>query len=474
MEVLYNHIKDYSIQEVFNSTRIGFVFEFFSSQETPFIAEDLSRVCGKSVAITSEKMTPTWDSPILLQEYQGKNPRYKFITSPQDFLSVGPMLFGVLEWINQKAKTDKTTGLQVLLSFNHGSLQTINTISNMDPAKLILKMDENYLFQRFPERKNSPFAVSIKTLIPTNEFMTAPSSLGHLKSFFILPKAHYYGIDFTDQAMGELIFNYIGGKDYPKNHKSITETLHYYILSTYQILNSQGYTPEMNISAEKIFEDYPIIRRAYYEPKFFLKHFKDIQVGVDLKRADEIIEAYWTKLRDPLMKLMLECEFRKGKFNWDSAEGRFQIKEAKLSGGKISQLDIVDCEIQSVVEDCGVWNSTLKNSRIILSTLVEHNKIEDCVLERVRADRNNTIKKSSIYNAGEIINCNVSESIIKDAGIGKEAKLDEECVVIEPKRKIEKQAKPLAVEEVRDYKWLKDLNKERKDKGFQNEYKPKW
>ena len=174
------------------------------------------------------------------------------------------------------------------------------------------------------------------------------------------------------------------------------------------------------------------------------------------------------------MKLMLECEFRKGKFNWDSAEGRFQIKEAKLSGGKISQLDIVDCEIQSVVEDCGVWNSTLKNSRIILSTLVEHNKIEDCVLERVRADRNNTIKKSSIYNAGEIINCNVSESIIKDAGIGKEAKLDEECVVIEPKRKIEKQAKPLNVEEVRDYKWLKDLNKERKDKGFQNEYKPKW
>lgn len=474
-QILYNHTFDYSIQEVFNSAWVGFVFEFYSTQETPFMAEDLSKICAKTVAVTSDKkMTPTWNNPILLKEYEGKNPKYKFITSPQDFLSVGPMLFGILEWIDQKAKTDKSTGLRVTLSFNNGTLQTLNTISNMDPTKLILKMDEDYLFQRFPERKNSPYAISVKNLLPTNEFISSPAAIGSFKAAFLQPSAPYYGVDLTEQRLGELHFNYIGGKDYGKNHKNITEALHYYILSTYQVLNAAGYTAEMGVNLEKIFENYHIIRRIYYDPKWFLENIEGIQVGVDLKRDERIIEAFWPKLRDPLTRLMMENGFTKGKFNWDSEEGRFQIKEAHLRGGKITRMDIVDCDVQGVIEDCGLWNTKVNNSRIIFSTLAESNKIEDCILERVRADRNNSIKKSWIYNSGEVINCKVFESVVKDAAIGKEAKLDEECTVIEPKKKMVDIPKPVSVEGVRDYKWLKTLTGEKKDQGFQNEFKYKW
>jgi len=474
-EILYNHIKDYSIQEVFNSAWVSFVFEFYSTQQTPFMAEDLSRICGKAVAITSEKtMTPTWNNPILLKEYEGKNPRYKFITSSQDFMSTGPMLLGVLEWINNTAKTDKSTGLGVTLSFNNGMLQTLNTISNMDATKLVLKVDENYLFQRFPERKNSPYAVSVKGLIASNDFISSPSAIGSLKAKFTNPVATYYGIDLTEQHLGELKFNYIGGRDYAKHQKSITEAIHYYIISSYQVLNSAGYSAEMGANLEKMFEDYPNIRRAYFDPKFFMQKYKDIQVGVDLKTEERIIETYWPKLRVPITKLMMESNFRKGKFNWDAEEGRFQIKEAKLFGGTIKGIDLIDCEVQAVIEDCGIWNTKINNSRIIFSTLAGSNKVEDSILERVRADRNNSIKKCWIHNAGEIINCKVSESVIRNAGLGKEAKLDEECVVVEPKQKNLPEAKPLDVKEIRDYKWVAGLNKDRKDKGFQNEFKHKW
>jgi hypothetical protein len=475
MEILYNHLKDYSIREVLNSTRVGFSFEFYNTQETPFIAEDLSRICGKTVAVTSEKnIFSTWNNPILLKEYDGKNPKYKFTTSPQDFFSVESMLSGMLEWIDQKAKTDRSTGLQVVLSFNSGALQTLNTISNMDVAKLVLKMDENYLYQRFPERKNSPHAISIKGLLPTNEFFSTPGAIGMFKNYFLYPSAHYYGIDFTDQHLGELKFNYIGGKNYGRNLKNITEAIHYYILTTYQTLNISGYTAEMGVNLEKIFENYHIIRRIYYDPKWFLENIKDIQVGVDLKRDNRIIETFWPKLRDPLTRLMLESGFAKGKFNWDSEEGRFQIKEAKLLGGKIKKMDLIDCDVQGIIEDCGIWNTKIKNSRVIFSTLVESNKIEDSILERVRADRNNSIKKSWIYNVGEVINCDVNESIIKDAAIGNQAKIDEECLVIEPKKKSVILPKPVTTEGIRDYKWLAGLNKDRKDKGYQNEFKYKW
>jgi hypothetical protein len=344
----------------------------------------------------------------------------------------------------------------------------------MDVTKLVLKMDENYLFERFPERKNSPYSISVKCLLPTNEFFSTPAAVGAFKNYFLHPSAPYYGVDFTDQHLGELHFNYIGGKSYGKNHKAITEALHYYILNTYQTLNIPGYTAEMGINLEKIFENYHIIRRIYYDPKWFIENIEGIQVGVDLKRDERIIEAFWPKLRDPLTKLMLESGFTKGKFNWDSEEGRFQIKEAVLIGGKITRMDIVDCQVQAIIEDCGLWNTEIKNSRVIFSTLTESNKVEDSILERVRADRNNSIKRSWIYNAGEVINCKVNESIIKDAAIGKEAKLDEECMIIEPKQKKVDLPKPVNVEGVRDYKWLKTLTGEKKDKGFQNEFKHKW
>lgn len=236
----------------------------------------------------------------------------------------------------------------------------------------------------------------------------------------------------------------------------------------------EGYSADMGVNLEKIFENYHVIRRSYYDPRFFLENIKEIQVGVDLKRDERIIEIFWPKLREPLTKLMLENGFIKGKFNWDSDEGRFQIKEAQLLGGKISGIDIVDCEIQAIIENCGLWNTKVKNSRIISSTLVESNKIEDSILEKVRADRNNDIKKSWIYNAGEVINCNVNESIVKDAVIGKEAKLDEECTIIGQKKKMVDIPKPVTPEGIKDYKWLKTLNGEKKDKGFQNEFKHKW
>lgn len=475
MEILYKHIKDFSIQEVFNATKIGFVFEFYSTQQTAFMAEDLSRICGKMVVITSEKtMTPTWTSPILLKEYEGKNPRYKFITSPQDFLSVEPILNGILEWINRTAKTDKSTGLQISLSYNNAILPTLNTISNMDVKKLILKIDEEYLFNRFPDRKDSPYSISVRTLIPVNEFVSSPSGIGEMKGSFIHPVANYYGIDFTDQTFGELKFNYIGGKDYAKKIKEISEALQYYIISTYQVLNIPEYSHQMGINLERMFEDYSKIRRAYYDPAYFLSEFKNIKVGLDLKTDERIISTYWSKLREPITKLMMENGLREGKFNLDTEEGRFQIKDAKLVGGKIKGMDIVDCQIQSIIEDCGVWNCKINSSRLILSTLVTGNKVENSVLEKVRADRENSIKKSWIYNSGEIINCEVNESIIKNAGIGKEAKLDEECTVVEPKYKISPTPEPIQPDEIRDYKWLKGLNTEKKNDGFQNEFKHKW
>ena len=464
--------KDYSVQEVFNNTTIGFNFEFYSSKDTKFIAEDLAGPLGKQVVVTgNEKAMPTWTTAILLKEYNGKRPRYQLKIAQQDYLSIGPALQGILKWINENAALDYSTKLAVDLSFKHRNLQTLSTVSNMDVGKMILKIDEKYLYHKFPGMAGSPFALSVKRIVPFDGFINVSNPLSSLNTSFQLPIGEHYAVDFTEQPMGILKFNYIGGADYASKPQQINETLKYYIISTYQVLNTNTYTPDMQHELKKLTEEYSKMRRAYYEPDYFIREYKDIKVSVDLKKADQITKTYWSKLRDPLLKLVLESDLKKGFFNWDSEQGKYELKDAKLAGVRVSNMHLVNCEVAGLIEGCNLWKTKVYRSRIVNSILIENNKVKSSLIESCRADRNNDIEKSYIINQGQIINCRVNESIIKNAGIGHNAKLDEECTVVED---VETKAIPpvpgIKVEEIRDYRWLKAMNKS-EDKGFGNEYK---
>lgn len=468
--------KDYSIQEVFNNTSLGFNLEFYSSKKAEFIVEDLSKSLGKQVVITgSDKAIPTWSTAILLKEYNGKRPRYQLKIAPQDYLSLGPGLHGVLEWIKNNAALDYSTKMSVDLSFKHRNLQTLSTISNMDVSKMILKIDENLLYNKFPEMRESPFALSIKRIIPFDGFINVSNPIHNINTSFQLPIAEYYAVDFTDQTMGSLRFNYIGGSDYAEKPNDINETLKYYIISTYQVLNSSGYTPDMQYELKKLTEEYSKMRRAYYEPEYFIKEYKDIRVSVDLKRSEQITKTYWNRIRDPLLKLVLESDLRRGDFNIDTEEGRMELRDAELSGVRISGFHLVECQIKGLIENCKIWKSKIFNSRINKSTLVAGNDVEASLIESCRADRGNLIERSYIVNQGEIINCEVNESIIKNAGIGKNAHLDENCTLIEDRNiQAPPPAEGVQVGEIRDYRWLKDMRDKEPEEWFGNEFKIKY
>lgn len=466
--------KDYSIEEVYNNTSIGLIFEFYSSKEVSFIAEDLSKPLGKTVVVTGQETAmPSWTSSILLKEYNGKRPRYQLKIAQQDYLSIGPILEGVLEWISKNAALDYSTKLSVDLSFKHRNLQTLSTISNMDISKLILQIDENFIYNKFKGMKDSPFALSIKRLVPFKEFINISNPLSSISTSFQLPIAEYYGVDFTNQTMGNLRFNYIGGEKYASKKAEINETIKYYILTTYQSLNSSSYTLEMKHELSKLTENYSKMRRIYYDPDFFISEYgNDLKISIDLKKANQITKTFWSKIRNPLINLMMESDLKKGYLNWDSDLGVFELKDAKLSGVKVSHLNIINCEINGIIENCNIWGSTINNSRLNRSLLVAGNKVKSSLLEICRADRTNTIDRSYIINKGEIINCEVNESIIKNAGIGKNARLDEECTLIEDRvmsAPLHKEG--IKVEEIRDYKWIKSMRSSITDSGYGNEFK---
>ena len=467
------HPKTHSLSEVFSSTLLGFTFEFYCSKEPSFIVEDFTKVLSKNVLLTGNENTkPTYTSSVLLKEYDGNRPRYQFKVGYQRYNEIPTFLNTLLFWINENASLNNSTLLKVNLCYDFNELKTLTTISNMDVGKLILKINENYIYERFNEMKDNTSAMSIKKLIPYNMSINV-SNVVNIKNQFKLPIDHFYGVDLTEQNIGELTFNYIGGPKYSEKVKEIHEILEYYILTTYQVLNTSDYMPSEVQELNKLTEEYRTFRKCYYDPKRFFDVYKDITIFIDLNKNPNLIETQWFQIRDIMAKLILESDVKKCKFNWDTEEGIFQIKDAEIKNSIIKNLHIVDSKIHGIVESCQLWKTEVKNSRIIKSTLVNENKISNCYIESLRADKDNKIDECFIFNNGEIINCDVNNSVIKNAGIGNLAKLDENCLIIHPKEKmIDTSKNGIVIKEIRDYSWIKSLRDPNyKDKGFQNEFK---
>ncbi len=466
--------KNYSIKEVFDSTRIALTFEFYSSKVDQFMVKELSEILGQQVYLTGdETYQPTYTSSILLKEYNSKRPRYQLKVGPKKYNDLNPSLRTLLMWINEHGSLDYSTNLKSVLSFEHKDLQTINSISNMDIGKMILKLDENFLYNKFPEAKKSPFSLSIKRLVPLGNFINASGIIRDLNKVFRMPMKEYYGVDFTNYTRGLLGFNYICGQNYSDNPALIEEVLQYYTITTYQVLNETDFPPSQVKELQRLTKDYQQLRILYYNADKFQEVYENIKLFIDLENHPEIIKSKWTQIRDPLFKVIFESGFDKGSFNWDSENGNYQIKDANLTNTVLENFEVINCELNAcVLEDIHGWKNTIKNSRIHMGTLLQSNIIEESYLQNVRVDRNNKINKCYIINNNnEIINCKVNESIIKYAGIGKDAKLSEDSIIVAKREEPPQMLKGIEVKELRDYKWIKNLMGEKKDKGFENEYK---
>lgn len=465
--------KSYSIQEVFNAATLGLAFEFYSSKDTQFIAEDLGKLVNSNVAVTSnEKSTPTYTTSILLKEYNGERPRYRFLTCERPYIEASNSAMNVVSWIKENAVLDNSTTMRVSVSFDRG-IECLSSISSMNSGKLILKVDEAYLHSLFPKMKSSPYAISVKRLLPYN-MASNGNSIANMKNDFKVPVGSFYGVDLTSQPMGSVSFNYIGGDDYCDNPGSVKKAIEYYVITTYQTINSDDDSKSLVDELNRLTEEYRKFRRCYYDYEMFNETYKDFKSSIDLNDNPDYIATKWFQMRDTIGKLILESGIKKCKFNWDTDLGLFQVKDTAVENAYISDVQLLDSSVCGVIERCQMWGSNIKGSRLLDCILVEDNEVRESHIIRTRADRTNTIDESYINNTGEIINCDVKSSIVKNAGVGESARLDENCLVISYKENVKFNQGGIEINGVRDYNWIKSLRRENyKDAGFQNEYKHK-
>lgn len=437
--------KNYSKEEVLNGVKIGFEFEFYSSLDVFETARELAKYTKKRVVVPLSlsdinKPKPLYHSPVtptadifkLEPDYSGGKKMCELVTGPIKYSDARNILIKVFEWIQANGYTNERCSVHVNMSIDGELVPTKFTIENMSIPKFILSFDENKIFDKFPSRKDSVYARSIKQLRPNRVLFYTPTLEDFSRATLNLPADEkYYGVNFLKAEKGYLEYRYLGGKDYEKKSKVILDLIDYMALHLFDTLNFNGFTEKEIADFKKMIDLDKKIYEGFVKYEDFKKKFPDIKVSVDMVDDPQVLEAVWGNLREKLFDLIITGKMEKGEFNYDTELGRYQLKKTKLKNCNLADFEFIQCELEGIMTRSWFYECKIKHSRITESEFLKNNKIEFSKVADSELHVGNTCDDCYIENKNLSINCEVNKGVIRNGEIGKLAKISKETLIVE-------------------------------------------
>lgn len=320
-------------RQVLSSAVLGFEFEFFSEMVRGRITESLSKLLGKKVILSNKyhSKVPVNSSTFKLEpDYSGGGKMNELVTGPLPYSEAIPVLIKVLHWIDQNGWTTDKCAFQFSLSFDKSD-RSLGRMEELDKLKFILGIDENLIYSDFGNRQNNVYAKSIKRVVPRNRFSILENISTIDPKVFKIPDEKYYGANFSKIPQGYIEIRYLGGRDYQKKITSIREVIDYVVLFTHDILSGRSIYDKNDLeNLKSMMKDYSKVVRSFSNPESFFMNFPDFHLLVDLKGYEENIKTYFPFIREKVFDLIVEGNVRSGFFNYDTTNGRFQLKDAKV------------------------------------------------------------------------------------------------------------------------------------------------
>jgi hypothetical protein len=431
---------------ILTAAKVGIEFEFYTEKSPSTAAKELGRALNKKVVVPKvtvafdkedkggyhSELEPTAVMFKLEKDFSGGKDMLELITGPLPYEEARLVLIKTLEWIKSNGWSDKKCAIHLNISFNPFLIKTKNEISHLDPLKLILSYDESYIYERFPERKDSVYAQSINQVIPINKFTFQSTAENVDSTNFKVPDEKYYGINFTKRAKNYLEVRYLGGKNYEYKSPKILEILDYTILKIYEALQNPTYTSAEIEKLKGIVVNMRKVAESFSSPERFFVDFPKINVFIDMRGNKEIIKSYWTTIREQLFSLIVSGGLKEGIFNLDTDISISQLRFAKLvNAHDIQNFEMFDCEFSGSATNVVFFRCKIKNSRINKCKLIELNEVEDSKVEHTSAFPENKLINCYINCPDEIIEANVEGGVIRNAIIGEKAQLSNRTLLVD-------------------------------------------
>lgn len=435
--------------EVLSSSKCGIEFEFFTELTAKEVCKSLGRELGKRIIVPivlkgldkketgnyHSEMEPTATMFKLERDYSGGKDMFEMITGPLAYEEARLVLIKTMQWIQLNGWTDPKCAIHLNVSFNPYKSKLKLSLMNLNILKFILGFDEEFIYSRFPNRRDSVYAKSINNIYPVNRFVFYDKPDNVDATSYIVPDEKYYGVNFTKLAKDYLELRYLGGDGYEFKISKILEVLDYFIFRLYDTLeHNDTYTSYEKNKLMGILRDQKKVVECFSDPEIFLLAFPDILITVDMKGEYQIIKAYWVTLRDKLFTLVADSGLKKGHFNYDTDMAAWQLKNAVMNkANKIKNMEIFDSELSGTFEEVNFYRCNIKTSRLLKCKLIDSNEVYDSKVEHTASQITNKLEKCYINNPTELIDCEVISGVIRRGIIGKNAEISPQTLIVDSK-----------------------------------------
>lgn len=425
-----SNLNHFESSQILSSAVVGFEFEFFSEMVRGRIVDSLSKLLSKKIILSDRyhsKIPVSANTFKLEPDYSGGSKMNELVTGPLPYSEAIPVLIKVLKWIDEHGFTNDRCAFQFSISFDKFD-KSLRRMEELDKLQFILGIDEGLIYSKFGNRTNNVYAKSIKKVVPRNRFSILENITTIDPKVFKIPDEKYYGANFTKIPQGYMEIRYLGGRDYQKKINAIREIVDYVLMFTSDILSGRRTYNKTDLeNLKSMMKDYSKVVRSFSDPEAFFMNFPDFHLLVDLKGYEENIKTFFPVIREKVFDLIIEGGVRNGFFNYDTTNGRFQLKDAKIkSAAVLDNLDLINCKIRSSkMTNCIFYGCDIKNSEIHSSEIQSANKISDSKIQNTSATYGNKIHDSFIDSPRKMIDCEVIGGVLRKADIGRNAVVSE-------------------------------------------------
>jgi hypothetical protein len=385
------------------SALLSLEIEFYSEQSEPTLRMQLSSVTSRKVLRSDILLEPVLPEFSFLKIEQMKSKKYKLISGFIPYSEARLLASKIFDWIKENGKTTWDCDFSFSIMFNDFGILGTPNVSRLNILKMILHYPEDAVYSLFPDRKNFPRSKSVKNIYPTSKFyIDTPSSLS--SSSFTFPLRKYYGIDFTSLDTGSLRFRYLGGTDFHEKFDKCFQVIDLSIDCLRHCIKNAGLTLSEKEVLYSILDDNQKIVDSYSSAEALKKNFPDITLMSDLTTNMAIINTMYPYIRDRVFKLLSESRMNKGYINYDSDQGKIQIKDTNIENAYLLEgLDIFDSKICGNISNCDIFNTVIKDSDIYMSNLFNKSKATNSFFDQSYLNNNSVLVDCDIMGSNTII-----------------------------------------------------------------------
>jgi len=411
---------------------VGFEFEFYTDKSYYKLLEllnnELAPITVSGYRKYHSAFKPDESNFKIEPDLSGGYDMVELITGPMPYVNSKIILLKILKFLQVHGRTDEKCSLHVNISFDKE--KTTKTIDKLNQLKVILEVDEEYIYDYFPERKNNIYAKSVKTIIPFKGFDYYTSAIGILINNLELPDTKYYGINIKTIEKGRLEWRYIGGKDYHTKTSEILTLMDYFISTSWDCISAPLDEDDLEKLKEYLFENINNFK-SFTNLEDFIAQFPTIDIQVDKVNEFGVLKAYYETVYEQIYDLIHNVyNLKDCIINLDTLTNRLELVDATLKViFDISNIDLIECKANNGrYTDCNFISSEVVNGAIHGGEIIDSNIIGSKI-QATKIDQNSEIHDSYLYQC--FIDGNITGvSVLRMCKLGANAVVDDTVRIV--------------------------------------------